>query len=507
MNFSLNPHIQELLEISRHVQLLRGVCNLLEWDQETMMPSKAAAARAEQVAAVDSLAHSVLISAQVAKVLYNCKVEVSKKPDEFADCDKALVRQFKRYHTKASKLPAEFERDLSLHSSRSVESWREARNKSDFSIFEKDLAKMVELKKKEAELLGYEGSPYNALLDQFEEGLTVEFLDSVFGPLKEFSSKLLAEIMATKKVIDTSIFARNYNVDTQYAFSHDLAMGLGFDFKAGRLDRSTHPFTSEFGTSTDVRITTRFFENQLSASIMATVHETGHALYEQGVDAALDSTCLGSGVSLGIHESQSRLWENMVGRSPEFWQHWYPRLVQLFPQLAQEEQTVFVAALNKVHPGFIRVDADEVTYNLHILLRYDIERDLIEGKIQVKDLPDIWNTKMNEYLGITPDTIANGVLQDIHWSGGAFGYFPTYSLGNLYAAQFWNALKKDIPNIADYIAKGESLVILNWLRDKIHKFGAVYPARELCTKVTGEELNSWYLMDYLNQKYRTIYGI
>ena len=507
MKFSSNSQIQELLEISRHVQVLRGVCNLLEWDQETMMPSKAAAARAEQVAAVDSLAHSVLTSSQVARVLYDCKVELTKNPSEFSDCDKALVKQFKRYHTKASKLPADFERELSMHSSRSVESWRAARNKSDFSIFENDLAKMVELKRREADLLGYEGSPYNALLDQFEEGLTVQFLDSVFGPVKEFSTKLLSEIMATKKDADTAIFARNYNLDTQYTFSHALAAGLGFDFKAGRLDRSTHPFTSEFGTSSDVRITTRFFENQLSASILATVHEVGHALYEQGVDVVLDSTCLGGGVSLGIHESQSRLWENMVGKSAEFWQHWYPRLVQLFPQLALTEQEAFVTALNKVQPSFIRVDADEVTYNLHILLRYEIERDLIEGKIQVKDLPDVWNAKMNEYLGVVPDDAAKGVLQDIHWSGGAFGYFPTYSLGNLYAAQFWNSLKKDIPNVTEYIAKGESLVILNWLRDKIHKFGGVYPARELCTKVTGEELNSWYLMDYLNQKYRTIYGI
>ena len=506
--FSNNSKIQQLLQISSELTALGGINELLGWDQEVLMPKKGAENRGNQQALISKIAHETLIDSKNADLIKSLNDEIVKKPDEFTLYDKALVREFDRAYQKATKLPTKFVTELASHNAKSVESWKEARAKSDFSIFEQDLQKMVELKIQAAEYYGYKDSPYDALLDEYEPNLTQKQVEEIFEPLKKFTIEFLAKLQKSDVNIDSSILARDYPIDKQTQFNLELAKQIGYDFDAGRLDLSAHPFTVWFGSSKDVRITTRYFTDQLQASIMATIHEAGHGMYEQGISDELDGTFLGTGTSLGIHESQSRMWENSVGRSPEFWEFWFPKLVQTFPdKLNNDEKDNFVRALNKVEPSFIRVEADEVTYNLHIIIRFEIEKALISGELKVADLPAAWNEKYTKYLGITPQNDAQGVLQDIHWSIGSLGYFPTYSLGNIYAAQFWTAIMREIPSVNQDIAQGDCSSLLNWLREKIHKHGMTYSAAELCKQITNEDLNSEYLQTYLTDKFSRLYEL
>lgn len=506
--FSQNKKIQDLIEKSKINVYLNGVLGLLEWDQEVMMPNKATIARSKQIALLSEIAHKDLISSENGSLLSYLEQDIQANENEFTDADKALVREFRRHYDRATKLPVEFVKEESEHNSRALESWRKAREKSDFSIFSDDLKKTIDLARRKAEYFGYEESPYDALLDLFEPGLTASQVSSIFNPLKDFTIDLLGKIQGSDVELDDSILHRNFPTNFQMAFSKELAEGLNYDFDAGRLDKSTHPFTTEFSTINDVRITTRFNEFEINTSIMGTIHETGHALYEQGVSPELDSTHLGTGVSLGIHESQSRMWENFVGRTPEFWAYWYPRFVTHFEDVVNlSEEEFFVKALNRVKPSFIRVEADEVTYNLHIIIRFEIEKALLEGSIEASDVPNVWNSKYDEYLGITPTNDSEGCLQDIHWSMGGLGYFPTYTIGNLYAAQFMQVIKKDIPDLNLQISSGNTKILLDWLRKKIHVYGAIYTPAKLCEMVSGEPLNPEYLQTYLKTKFAALYQL
>jgi carboxypeptidase Taq len=382
----------------------------------------------------------------------------------------------------------------------------EARKAAQFNKFSGQLAVILALVREVSSCLGFEDHPYDPLLDEFEPWLKTAEVGEVFAGLREGLKRLLDRIKGSGKTVDTEYLSRTYEIEKQKSFGLRVLEALGFDFKRGRLDESAHPFTTTLG-SDDVRITTRYDDRFLPSAIFGTIHECGHGLYELGFDPSVRGTLLAEGASLGLHESQSRMMENMIGRSLPFWTHFYPPLKRLFPDsLADVDLRRFYEGVNRVTPSFIRVEADEVTYNLHILLRFELEKQLVSGELAVDDLPAAWNAKMEELLGLKPPDDAKGVLQDIHWSGGTFGYFPTYSLGNLYAAQFFSTLKGDVPDWCKQVERGRFQTILAWLKENIHKHARVYPARELCTRVTGEPLNPRYLLEYLEEKFGDIYG-
>ena len=420
---------------------------------------------------------------------------------------RAAVRERKNEYTKFKQIPSELYKEFIIHSSDAHDIWEEARRTNNFSHYQPALEKMVDYMRKFVEYYGYEGHPYNALLDSYEPGLTVEKLDPLFADLRQKTIQLLERIQKSPHQPNKEIFNQHFDVNQQREFSLFVLPQLGYDMDAGRLDVSAHPFAMGVNPG-DVRITTRYMEDDMRSAIFGTIHECGHALYEQGVNPEYTGTVLASGTSMGIHESQSRFLENIVGRSFEFWTYFYDDLKRFFPE---QFDTVpledFCRAINVVEPSYIRVEADELTYNLHIMIRYEIEKGLIGGEFEVKDLPQIWNEKMQEYLGVTPPTDALGVLQDVHWSFGGFGYFPSYSLGNLYSAQFAKTMKEQIPNFDETIKKGNFKPIREWLRENIHQYGKLYTPDELVRRVTGEELNASYLVEYLEQKYTKVYQL
>jgi carboxypeptidase Taq len=381
----------------------------------------------------------------------------------------------------------------------------EARQKSDFSIFAPHLKTIVALKKEEADYLGYEASPYDALLDAYEPGLTVAQVAPLFASLKTPLVALLKKIKGAPVSPSDDFLHLYYAPERQLAFGQRVLEAMGYNARNGRQDISAHPFTTSFHP-TDVRITTRVDEHDLLSSLFSSIHEGGHALYDQGLNPDYFGTPLGEALSLGIHESQSRLWENGIGRSKAFWKYFYPVLQKTFPEALQKiDMENFYAAINIVRPSLIRVEADELTYNLHIMLRFEIERALMEENLPVEALPTLWNEKMKEYLGVVPDSDADGVLQDVHWSGGAIGYFPTYTLGNLYSVQFLNQAKKEMPDLMSHVEKGNLLPLKTWLNEKIHRWGRSYPSDELVRRVTGEPLNPRYFIEYLTEKFDEIY--
>ncbi|KKP68738.1 MAG: carboxypeptidase Taq [Candidatus Moranbacteria bacterium GW2011_GWE1_35_17] len=492
---------KELLEIS----YLGSAVAVLHWDQEVNMPEKGNDLRAKIIGNLVGELHDKFTSSNFEKLL----LELNKKFDagKLNDEDSCIVRETWREFSREKKLPLNFVKDLAETTSKAQMIWSQARVKNDFKLFLPELKKIVELKRKEAKLIGYKGSPYNALLDTYEPYMGVEEIEMIFSELKDFLIPFLAKIKKSKVKINSSILKGNFPIEKQIEFNKSVAGKLGFDFGSGRLDKSTHPFSIGFNPQ-DVRITTRYKKDDLLYSVNSTIHETGHALYEQGIPTEGFGTPLGESISLGIHESQSRMWENILGKSEIFWQYFYPKLQKEFPgQFGKIKFEHFYQAINTVKSSLIRTEADEVTYNLHIILRFEIEKDLIEGSIAVEDLPQIWNDKFREYFGIKVPSDAMGALQDVHWSGGMIGYFPTYTLGNLYSAQFYETAKRDILNLEKEIKKGHFEHLLNWLRKNIHIHGKLFSAEELVEKVTGEKLTSKYFIDYLEKKYSEIYKL
>ena len=497
--------LKELLEASH----LQGIEALLGWDQETYMPEGAGAARSEQVAYITTLMHSKLTGAPLKNALEEL---IDLKTGELrimtlSDRETRQLKEIWRDYRQESLLPTDFVTELAKHASVSQQAWVRARKDNDFAFFEPFLTKMVQLQKEKANYLAVGATPYDSLLDQFEPEMTSEKVARLFAEIRTRLVPLIANIREVKHRVNGSVLSREYNIDMQWDFGMAMLKAIGFDSNIGRQDRSAHPFTTSTHP-TDVRTTTRLRENDLKSALLSTLHEGGHALYEQGLPIEEYGNPLGQSISLGIHESQSRMWENLVGLSPSFWRYAYPKVQAKFPdQLRNTDRDMFFAAMNRVRPSLIRVEADEATYNLHIMLRFEIEKMLINENFPVAELPQLWNDKMEEYLGVRPATDAEGVLQDVHWSFGAFGYFPTYTLGNLYSVQFFNQAKLDIPGLDESCARGDFSGLLSWLRKNIHSVGRGRKAEELVLELTGQELSAQPFMAYLEAKYKSLYSI
>lgn len=505
---TLEPLTTKLLEI----QQLNSAASVLSWDQETYMPAGGGRARADQIATLQGVAHEKFVSSDVEILLagwvdLNTGHPVDQPGDVWDEASRAVLREVWRDFSRAKKLPSDFVIRLSRECSLAQQVWAEAKEQNSFTLFLPNLQRVLALKREETQFLGYSDSPYDALLDVYEPGSTIAKLRPLFAQVKARLVPLLKKITNSTAHVDDSILFHTYDQARQLEFGRLVLTAMGYDFERGRVDFSAHPFTTSFHP-TDVRVTTRVNEKELQSCLFSCIHEGGHGLYDQGLDPRYYGTPLCDSVSLGIHESQSRMWENCVGRSRAFWRYFYPILQQEFPyQLRTVDMEQFYAAINRVKPSLIRVEADELTYNLHIMLRFEIEQDLIEGHRQAEDLPDIWNAKMKEYLNIVPTEDADGVLQDVHWSLGAFGYFPTYTLGNLYAAQFYEQARLEIPHLEDEIAKGQLLILRRWLEQKIHRWGRTFTPDNLVQRVTGKSLNPDLFLAYVERKYAELYRL
>jgi carboxypeptidase Taq len=474
---------------------------VLGWDQEVYMPPRGFPYRGRQLATLASMAHSLLTSEAYGTLLHQLHGAPGLSEEQQHN-----VRLSLEDFEKNARLPADFVEAITRQSSESYQAWMEARAAKDFKIYEPHLEKMVALKRRQAELYGYEHHPYDALLDDYEKGASTALLDPVFDMVRAQLPPLLQRIAAAPQV-DDSFFSKHYPRQQQWEFSLEVLRRMGYDFEAGRQDYSEHPFSTSFAP-TDVRVTTRVHENDFASMLWSSIHEGGHALYEQGLPEAQYGLPLGAAASLSVHESQSRLWENCVGRSLAFWRHLYPVLQQRFPeQLGGVSLEDFYKGANKVAPSLIRTEADELTYHFHVLIRYEIEKALIDGSLEVGGLPAAWNEAYERYLGIRPADDKEGVLQDVHWSHGSFGYFPTYSLGSFYAAQFFEQVRQDIPGLQDQIGEGELGGLLQWLRSKVHRHGRRYRSEELCREITGRGLDFSSFMRYVQAKYGGIYEL
>jgi len=486
----------------KELSLISSLTGLMGWDQETMMPPKGGKLRSEMMAFLSGQSHSRMTDSEMGRLLD------SLDSQELTDEQAANVREVRRSYDKATKLPADLVEEKARHKSKSLQVWQEARSEDDFEKFRPYLEKTVELTCKTAECYGYDDNIYDALLDIYEPGMTVSQLDPLFSSLRDAIVPLVKAVGESPNQPDMSFLEiGKFTEEKQREFSLKVAESIGFDFDAGRMDTSTHPFCSGAGPN-DVRFTTRYDDEFPFGCLYGVMHETGHGTYEQGLLEEHEGTPMGQAVSLGVHESQSRMWENMVGRSKEFWEFYIDEFKTCFDHLPNNlDVDTLHRAVNTVQPSLIRVESDEATYNLHIMVRYEIEKQLVNGNISVGDLPDFWNSKMEEYIGVTPPNNTKGVLQDIHWSMGAIGYFPTYTLGNLYAAQLYAAALVDNPNIPDKIEKGEFGVLLDWMRSHIHVHGSKLLPADLITQATGKEPSSDAFVDYLTNKYTSIYKL
>ncbi|APZ94696.1 carboxypeptidase M32 [Fuerstiella marisgermanici] len=500
-------HYDELLTLVRKAELLGSCGAVLGWDRETYMPPGGNEHRANQLSLLAGVAHEWSTSPKIGELLDQL---ADSEFNDGAESDSvANIREIRRTYERSRKLPQRLVEELSRVTALAQQHWAEARQKNDFAAFAPWLSQIVKLKQEEAAAVGFaeNGEPYDALLDEYEPGAESADVASVFDALRTELVPLLDAIKGAGRQPDTSLLNRHYPVDAQAVLGREAATAIGFDFNKGRLDVTTHPFCSGFGPG-DCRLTTRYDPDFFSSAFFGTLHESGHGMYEQGLPGDAFGTPLGSSVSLGIHESQSRMWENLVGRGLSFWKHFFPRAQELFPDaLGNTLLDQFHFAVNAVSPSFIRVEADEVTYNLHIMLRFDLERDLISGRLPPEEVPTAWNERFTNDFGITPETDANGCLQDVHWSAGLFGYFPTYALGNMYAAQFFEAAEDKIGDLQHQFAKGEFQPLLQWLRQHIHQHGRRLSASRLVEVVTGSTLSNTPLMNQLNNRFKTLYGI
>ncbi len=490
----------------RYVQLLQKVADLeavqaiLGWDQEVNMPVAGAASRARQLATVAGLGHELSTSEELGEVLETLHAH----RDQLSEGEQRNIELSRKDYLRQRRYTRDFVERRSRISSEAYEKWLKGREDNDSTEYLKVLEEMVKLKREEAEILGYKAHPYDALIDLFEPDMTVAELDPLFAEVRKKLVRFVAKIREQPQV-ESDFMRQSFPIDDQWDFSLLLLKGMGYDFNSGRQDLSPHPFTTTFGPG-DIRVTTRSEEKNFANICWSSIHEGGHALYEQGLLPEQYGLPLGKAVSLAIHESQSRLWENNVGRGKKYWEYWYLRLQEHFPrQLARISLDQFYHAINRIEPNFIRTEADELHYHFHILIRYEIEKQLIEGSIETAQLPEIWASRYREYLGVEVPDARRGILQDIHWAYGSFGYFPTYSLGSFYAAQFFQQAVKELPELERELATGSTKALLDWLRDQVHRHGQHYSASDLCKKITGEKLNFQYFMDYAEKKYGEIY--
>ncbi len=503
-NPQVSDKMQQLLDLAAEIDDLGHIQALMGWDQQVYMPPNGAEERGLQSAALGKIVHEKFTSDEVGQLIADLEEEVG---DLNAETDEARsVKVAKRAYEKQTKVPLPMLMERIKATTMAHEAWVEAKTKSDFSIFQPHLEKIVDLTKQYADLFKPYDHVYDPLLDNFEPGMKTADVKKIFEELRPQQVTLLQAI-AEKEAPDNSFLKQYYPEADQERFGRYVISQFGYDFKRGRLDVTAHPFTTSFGQG-DVRITTRYLKDDAGSALFSTMHEAGHAMYEQGVPPKYRRHPLSGAASLAIHESQSRLWENLVGRSKEFWTFFYPSLQMLVPQyLGDVSLETFYRGINRVEPSMIRVEADEATYNMHIMLRLEIEIGLMEGTVEVKDLPEIWNTNMREYLGITPPNDAQGVLQDVHWSSGLIGYFPTYALGNLASVQLWDKLLEENPNVPDEIAKGNFETVLGWMRENVHQYGVKFEPQEIMLKATGSKITPEPYMAYLQKKYGEIYDL
>ncbi len=499
----MNKKMEQLKTILAEISDLGNAAALLGLDQQTYMPPAGAEARGQQTGTLGRLAHERGTSAKLGRLLESLKpYAASLDPDSD---DARMIKFAIRDYEQATRVPSGFVVEQAEVTALANQAWAEARAKSDYSIFSPHLEKIIELTHRFVGFFPPADHPYDILLDLFEPGMKTADVKTIFDGLRPKQVELIKAI-SQRLQVDDAFLHQPFDEKKQWDFGVDVISKFGYDWQRGRQDKAPHPFSTGFSVN-DVRITTRVDPNFFNAMIFGTMHEAGHAMYGQGIAQHLERTNLANGASLAVHESQSRMWENLVGRSLPFWQHFYPRLQETFPQLGQVSLETFYKGINKIQPSLIRVEADEATYNLHIMLRLEIEIAIVEGKLAVKELPEFWNTKMKEYLGVTPPNDAKGVLQDIHWSWGMIGYFSTYALGNLISVQLWEKINQDIPDLTEQIRQGKFDALLNWLREKIHRHGRKFEPQELVQKVTGSKIDPAPYIRYLNTKYGQIYGL
>lgn len=501
----------ELKSRLREAATLGSIGSLVAWDQETYMPPAAASFRAEQVAVLRGIVHQRFTDPRLGELLSACESDRALTGDP-TTADAANIREIRRKYDRATRLPLDLVRELARVGSQAQEAWKHAREANDFPAFAPWLEKVMALTRRKAECYqaGQQLAPgaelYDALLDEHEPGATARQIAGIFAPLAPRLSTLVRQIGAAKHIPSDGPLRVGIDPDRQHVLGQRVVGALGFDFNAGRLDTTTHPFCSGIAPG-DTRLTTRYRESSWTDALFGSLHEAGHGLYEQGLPKSEHlGEPLCQSISLGIHESQSRMWENLVGRSAEYWQFMWPHLTEHFPQLKGVSRDDFYKAINKSEPSLIRVEADEVTYNMHIMVRLEMEVGMLDGSIRIKDVPELWNAKYKEYLGITPPNDANGCLQDIHWTG-LIGYFATYALGNIISAQLFEAAEKATPGLRAGFAKGEFAPLLKWLRANVHRHGRSLKPMELIKKATGRTLTAEPYVRYLTNKYSAIYDL
>ncbi|MHC1784102.1 MAG: carboxypeptidase M32 [Anaerolineaceae bacterium] len=500
----MNEKLLDLKNLLAEIYDLTYAQAVLGWDQQTYMPEGGANDRGNQMGTLARLAHMRFTLPEMGRLLDELTPWAAGLDP---DSDEArLVKNTRREFDKRTLVPASWVSEFAQVTTNSQVTWEKARDEADFSLFQPHLEKIIELRKQYSEFFKPYDHIYDPQLDDFEPGLKTAEVTAIFDQLRPRQVALIQQIQKAPQV-DNSFMSKDFPEEAQWNFGVKVISDIGFDWNRGRQDHSAHPFTTTFGLG-DVRITTRVMKNYLSAALFGTIHECGHALYEQGFNPAYERTPMAVANSMAIHESQSRMWENLVGRSKMFWSHYYPLLQKTFPQVFLSlSEADFYRGVNQVKPSFIRVEADEATYNLHIMLRMELEIAMLDGSLAVRDLPAAWSAKMKDYFGLTPPTDADGVLQDVHWSAGLFGYFPTYALGNLVSVQIWDKIHQEIPDLDQQIANGKFEGLLTWLRSRIHVEGGKYEPQELIQKVTGSRINPLPYLNYLETKYKEIYRL
>lgn len=500
----MQEKLKQLKSILAEISDLNSAAALLGWDQQTYMPPGGVFARGNQIGTLSSLAHSKFISQEVGVLLEDLKPYAeSLDPDSDDFC---LIEVSSRDYDKQKKVPSDFVAEFSRVTVVAHSAWEKARKNDDFSHFQPHLEKIVEMRRQYADFFAPYEHVYDPLLDDFEPGMKTTEVQEIFSELRPKQVELIKAI-GEKPEVDDSFLHQPFEDQKQWDFGEQAITKYGYDWDRGRQDKAAHPFTTNFGVG-DVRITTRVDPNFLNTALFGTLHEAGHAIYEQGISPDLERTPLGGGASLAIHESQSRMYENLLGRSYDFWVYFYPKLQEIFStQLGNVDLDTFYKGINKVAPSLIRVEADEATYNLHVMLRLELEIALMEGKLMVADLPAAWNEHMDDYLGVVPSNDAEGVLQDVHWSSGILGYFPTYSLGNLVSNQLWEKINLDIPGLSSQIQGGDFSELLAWLHENVHRHGSKFKPQDLVTRIVGSRIAPEPYLKYLNEKFGSIYQL
>jgi carboxypeptidase Taq len=486
------------------VRDLQMASAVLAWDRETYLPPAGAAARARQLGSLSEMAHELFVDDRVGEWLAALQPYEDSLP--FDSDDASLIRVARRDYEKERRVPSQLVGDLARAASLGQQTWVDARQAADFARFQPSLETLVDLRLAWANCFDYQDSIYDPLLDHFEPGLTAAQVRRIFDAFRPPLVELVAAIGERHDRVDDACLQGDFDEAAQWELGLQALTLMGYDFNRGRQDRAAHPFTTHF-SSDDVRLTTRFDPHNISSALFGSIHEGGHALYELGVSPALDDTLLGEGASMVLHESQSRLFENVVGRGRPFWHHFYPRLQARFPQFRAVDLETFYRAVNRVTPSFIRVEADEVTYGLHIILRFELEEALVTRQLAVADLPAAWNAKMQAYLGLIPPDDALGVLQDIHWSAGMIGYFPDYLLGSMLSVQLYERAQADLPDLESQLERGQLAPLRGWMADHVHQHGRKFTLDELTDRVLGAPLSPAPYLAYLRQRYGEIYGL